>query len=253
LSGGVVIVPAVATVAGDAEFVAEGMPIPVRARTITAVQLTPKKLASISIFSGLLASASQPAIEAVLRVVMAEACTASLDAGLFSAAAATTARPAGILAGAVAVTPSAATPESESMAIDVGALVAAVAPIAGGSPIVIVASPRQAATLRLRAGSQFAYEILSSSALSDGTVLAVAVNAIASGLGSEVKFDFSIQATLHADTVPLPFGEVGTPNTISAPALSLWQANLAALRAILNLSWSTRAAGAVAIASGVSW
>ena len=63
-------------------------------------------------------------------------------------------RPAGLRNGVAVTTASAATPASEAMNEDLGALAAAVAGV-GGLNIAYIAAPSEAVTIALRAGPQF--------------------------------------------------------------------------------------------------
>ena len=126
----------------------------------------------------------------------------SLDAALFSTGAADATRPAGLLNGISALTASALTPASEAAAADVRALVAAVAGVAGNGDVMIIASPGQAASLKLRIAGQLDYPVLASSALAPGTLIAVAVAAVASAVDPTPRFHTSKEAMLHMEERP---------------------------------------------------
>jgi hypothetical protein len=77
---------------------------------------------------------------------------------------------------------------------DVRDLVSAVAPIAGNNPVIFVAAPPQAASLKLFFRGDTTYEVLASSALANGTVLAIASNAVAAVIAPDLSFDVSDRA-----------------------------------------------------------
>jgi hypothetical protein len=138
---------------------------------------------------------------------------------------------------------------------DLGALAAAVAPV-GGLQIVFVANPAEAVKIVLRAGPDFnaKFPVLASNGVAAGTVIAVAVNALAVAADPAPRFERSKDATLHMeDTTPLPIGTPGSPNVIAAPVRSLWQSDSVGVRLIMEVSWGLRAAGAVAFVSSVTW
>ncbi len=102
----------------------------------------------------------------------------ALDAALFDDSAGDATRPAGLRYNISGLTASATTPPSEALAEDVRELVGAVAGVAANAPVILMASPAQAVALRLWMGSHHAYEVLASSGLADGMVVAVASNAL---------------------------------------------------------------------------
>jgi HK97 family phage major capsid protein len=91
---GVVTIPGVLGVASGSGFVEEGAPIPVEQSAVTALSLSPKKLAVISTFTRELAEHSQ--IEKLVRAVLAQNTALALDSVFFGTAAASNAAPAGI-------------------------------------------------------------------------------------------------------------------------------------------------------------
>lgn len=251
---GSILVPSIPTTAGDAGgWVQQGSPIPVRKLTTASVVVSPRKLGTISVLSVELSKASASAVEQTVRTVLSEAAALALDTSFFSTTAGSAIRPAGILNG---VTPLTATAGGGDIAMttDITALATAVSGVAGAGPIVFITSPAQAIVMRLRTGPNFNYEVLPSSALSAGTVIAIAPNALVSAFDSPPRFDTGDQATLHMeDTAPAQIGTAGTPNVVAAPVLSLWQQGLVALRMIMDATWATRAPGAVAYTTGATW
>jgi hypothetical protein len=138
------------------------------------------------------------------------------------------------------------------MAADLGELVAAVSSVAGNNPIVLVASPRQAAAIRVRTDVDF--PIFSSAALADKTAAAIETNALFSVGDTAPRFDTSVGATLHMeDTTPLPISTPGSPATVAAPTRSLWQTDCVALKMQFVIDWALRNSAGVAYTTGVGW
>lgn len=123
----------------------------------------------------------------------------------------------------------------------------AVAPIAGNFPIVIIANPVQAMRMKLRLlGKDVPFQILSSSALSAGVIVAVATNSLVSVIDSTPRFDLSDKATIHQNTVPLPI--VDGAGTVAAPTRSLWQTDSLGIKAVLGVNFGLRNAGGLGMA-----
>jgi hypothetical protein len=143
------------------------------------------------------------AIELLVRQILSESVGLALDSKAFDATAGDTTRVGGLLNDINAKTASNSTVPSEAMAADIGTLVGEVAATAGNNPIVFVASPKQAAALRLWAKPNFNFDVLSSGALTDGTVIAIAANALVSACDPVPRFEVSNATTLHfEDTNP---------------------------------------------------
>jgi hypothetical protein len=169
---------------------------------------------------------------------------------LLSAAAGDAVTPTGIFSG---ITPLAASTQaiaSEAMTEDLARVSAAVATVAGNNPVVLILSPRQAASMKLRTDiGQF--EVYASSALADGTVAAIATNALASVGDLVPEFAASLEATFHMQTTALPL--VAASGTPAAPAKSLWQTDCLALRLRCSLNWALRSPQGAAWITGCNW
>jgi hypothetical protein len=243
-------IPSITSASANATFVGEGAPIPARQLSFdTGVTLAPRKFAVIIPFSREIFSFSVPNIETTVRAVLTESVGHALDAAMFSSTAADATRPAGLLVGIGATTP--ATAADLAMLSDVETLSAAVAPVAGNAPLLFVASPKQAA--RLRYGTSVKdIEVLSSSALSDKTVICIATNCVASAIDPAPRFDVTDQTTLHMDTVPLPLA-TGTGPTVASPIRSLWQTDTLGLKCVLQTTWGLRSSTGLAYMSAVNW
>jgi hypothetical protein len=247
--GSVVIPGRVVLAADSGSFVAEGAPIPVRTLPLASVTLSPFKLAVIATLSEEVAAYSNA--EAIINKILGEAAALRFDSELLSNTAASSSRPAGLTAGLTPLT--GATAGSEAMSTDIGALVGALATAGGGQDIVFIASPKQAAALKLRAGAQFTWPVLSSPALAAGSVMAVEAGGVVFGFSSIPEFDVSRHSALHMeDSSPLPIA-AGTGPTVASPVRSLWQTATVAVRLSLRVAWSVRAAGLVQILTGANW
>lgn len=246
----VISAPGVVTDANIASFVGEAMPIPVKGLSFDGPTLARSKFATIIGFTRQQIEHSN--IEAIVRAVVLESLGLAADAALFSTAAASSIRPAGLLNGISPLTASTATDPQDAMIADIKALVSAVAPIAGNGEVVLVAAIDQAVALRLRQHRE-TYVILVSAALAAGTIIAVAPNGLASAIDPVPRFEVADAATLVMDDAAGPLSQVGTPNTISAPARSMFQTDSLALRVVLQVGWGLRSPTAIAFMTGVAW
>jgi hypothetical protein len=247
--GGSVAVPTLSIAGTNMDGVDEGSPIPVRSLAYTGPTIGPKKIATITVFTRQMVESSD--IEAIVRTTLTETTAAAIDRLLFGTAAASTAVPAGIRNGVAALT-AATGGGTTAMMKDLGALVGAVAPIAG-SQIVLIASPGEWAKLALMAGSEFRIPVLSSGALAAGTIMCVGTNVLAFAVSPVPEITSSFDALLHMDDAPAQIGTAGSPATVAAPSRSLFQTDSVSLRVIFNANWALRAAGGVAWVSGVTW
>ena len=170
------------------DWIAEGQAIPFRQPLISAgPKLEPRKLGVLSSYSYEMAQADS--VEEFVTAAIKEASAALLDLKMFSTDAASATAPAGILLGATTVTASSvAAPWAISS--DVGALIGALATNGGGLEPVLVASPPQAAALRMWRQQDF-FPILPSVALAAGTVVAVEASSFVSGLDGLPEFSTS--------------------------------------------------------------
>jgi hypothetical protein len=236
-------------VGGDiaAGFVAENMPIPVSKGSLSPLALTPKKLTALTTFSEELLNFGINT-QATLTQLMSNGVASALDAVFFGNAAATTAAPAGILNGISATTASTTTPSSEAAREDLRALVGA---LSAATDPVFVAAPARALYLQSVLGTS-GIPVFASGALSANRVVCVDAGALIAAHSTQPRFSTSNEATLHEDDSPTALSAVGTPNTVAAPARSLFQTNVVALRAILYVAWALRTGG-VSYLDATAW
>jgi hypothetical protein len=232
-----------------AAFVSEGQPIAVvQGTSAPGNLLEPYKLATIVSLTGEMIRHSNA--EALIRQVLIENVGPSLDAAMLSAAAAVpSVRPPGILHGITALTPTAAGSSAfDAMVADLEKLVTAIAPVSGNGGIVFICSPAQALAIQLRAEN--APPVFSSSTLAAGTVIAVAVNALATVIDAP-SIEASRDAVIHQFD---PAEQIATvADGISAPVASMFQNDSVALKFRQPVAWTLRSPSAVAFMTGVNW
>ena len=231
----------------------EGEPIPAHQGVLEAVSLTaPKKLAMIAGLSHELRNLSAQNAEELIGTLMKEAASRSLDAALFSTAAASDIRPAGLLNGVTPIT-AATGGGMDAIAKDIRALVSAISAAGAGANIVIVASPADAAVFELLAGSDFKFPVLVGPTLAEGTIIALDTGALAVAFGDAPEVDISQSALIQWSDDPAHIGTAGSPNVVAAPARSAFQTATYALRLILSADWVMRQPGAVQYVTGATW
>src|SRR5262249_32729786 len=134
-----ILVPAIGIPVAD--FVGEGLPIPVvQAPTSAGATLTPHKVAAIAVLTSEMMRSVNA--EALVKQALIEATGPAIDKVLFSANAAGTDRPAGLLNGIAALTPAASgQAKGEVLVDDLQKLAAAIAPVSGNGNVVLLARP----------------------------------------------------------------------------------------------------------------
>jgi hypothetical protein len=228
--------------AGNASFVAEAAPIPVKQMLDAAVQLTPKKLAAISVLTREMVESSNA--EQLIGDVLKGSAELALDQQLFSTNAATAAAPAGIRNGVVSLTASAATDPLQQFYEDSANLVNAVSVVGGNGPFVLIGSPGRIAAMMMRfvlvAGN---VSVLSSNAVGNDYVC-VAPRAMVCALDPEPSVEMAAAGTLHMeDTTPL---DIVSGGVSAAPAKGMFQTESWALKMRWPVTWAVRDPRAVA-------
>jgi capsid protein len=243
---GVIKIPARASpLALMGSWIGEGNAKPLFAAVFNTTTLQSYKLSAISTFTEAMMAAS--AIEQIVRESLAHDLTALLDTACFDATAASSLRPAGLFNGATTVTKSPASPLTDAMFADLGALTAAVSASNADASVAFVANPAQA--LRLRAAN---VDAIISGYMPAGSVGAIDTAGVAMIVGQPV-FQVTDSAALHMDSAAGPLSTVGSPNVVSAPLRSLFQEDLVGLRCVLRAGWVKRRAAATALVTGVAW
>jgi hypothetical protein len=246
-------VPNVATIL-PAKFVSEAGPGPVQQFTVGSAVLGPvRKILILGATTTELETASPESASAIIARLLAVSAGKGIDAIALGNAAGDDTQPAGLFYG---VTPIAPAPGGnaplENLATDIGNIAAAFAN-AGIDPngMVIIASTKQAVTLKLLAGPKFDYAIISSTVLPDRTIAAFAPGGIAAAFEGQPQIDTSRELAMHfEDTTPLPIVDGGTP---AGPTRSMFQQDCIAIRVRDYLTWTVAGPGAVQRINLVNW
>lgn len=235
-------------------FVAEGMPMPVVDMTTSVLRVGPvKKLLIGSALTNELQSASGDTASTIIGGALATSAEQSMDALLFSNAAATDAAPAGLLDGITAI-PSAGTSGAEGIASDLALLGQSLADSGiSADDMIIVTSAALAIKLRCLVSEKFSNEVLSSAAIPAGEVIAIAAGGLVTGYDGGVSIETSEEPTLvFEDAAPTDIGIPGAPNVVAAPTRSIWQTDSLAVKVRGRCAWAVHP-GAVAWITGAAW
>ena len=262
-----------------AGFVAENGAIPVKEGSIGTTSLSPKKLGVISAYSKELGRRSVPSIQQVIQTQVLADTAEGLDTLFLDATARSTTRPAGLRdttetgAGNINAATNVATGAHgatvKEILADVDALLGRAEAIkaSGGAWLMNPAQVRGLRNKQDATTGQFVFRdsidagrfeglpIISSTNVTAGITVYVAADSM--GFGSELMpyFEQSDQATLHFEGAsPLAIGTAGTPNTVAAPTISLFQQDLVAIKSIWTLDWRIlRKAGIQVLTGTTAW
>lgn len=243
---------------GTGYWVGESNAIPASAQDFSEVNLTPLKVAAISVISNELIRDSSPSAEALVRDGLVEASSQRIDQTFLSANAAVAGvSPAGILNGVTALVPSGTT--AAALRADVAALYAPflAALNAGGLHFVMNKSLAKSIQLMVNALGQLEFADMSAEG---GTLLGDPAHTgdnVGSGdfillkpsdiwkigdMGIEVSL--SREATIEQDTVPT--GESEGPTAATASLVSMFQTESTAFKVVRPMNFQKRRASAVA-------
>jgi hypothetical protein len=229
-------IPALIADANHGAFVGEGQPIPMYALHIdTPTMLAPHKLASMWSMTREMVEGSNA--EALTTEAMKRSIGLTLDAVLFDAIAGDAIRPPGLRHGISPLTASSSTDHYEAMLADIGALLAAVAPI--GGPVVLITNPVRAAIVPARSRGGTLPAVLGSPMINAADLLAVATDGLVSATDGTPEIRSSREATVHEET------SLGALMT-SGPVRSMFQTDSVSQRLTLDATWLVRDARAVA-------
>jgi hypothetical protein len=237
-------------------FVGEGQPGPHVAMTSSATILGPVRKALIfSSLSAELETASGETAAKIIAEALDISVTSQLDAELFSANAPGANNPGGILHGLVPLT-SGGGVGAVGIADDLAKLAATIS-AAGINPdtVMFFTSAINAFKIKVLSGPKLNNEVIISSRIADDEVVAVVPEAFYTGYGDDeaVQVEVSREALLHyEDANPLPIASPGSPPTVAAPTLSLYQQNFLGLKVRARCTWSLHAGGAASM-TGVNW
>jgi hypothetical protein len=96
--------------------------------------------------------------------------------------------------------------------------------------------------------------IIASPNVAAKTIIMLDAANFASGEADEPKLSSSKEALVHAeDTSPLQIGTSGSPNTVAAPAISMFQSDCVTLALKQDAEWIMTRTGRCAYTTAVSW
>jgi hypothetical protein len=216
---------------GNAGWVAEGDPIPVRQLSTTAAILSPHKLGAIAVLTRQMIQSSNA--EQLIGDALMRAAGRMLDEVLFDANPADAARPAGLRNGVSTLTASANADPFAAFLEDLAALINAVAPVGGNGPYIIAASPGRAALMAARAPGRESNVVFVGSSAIVNDVLAIAPAALVAALSPAPEIEVRNAATLHMDTAPTAVGS-------ASPRRSLFQTDSIGLKMRWPVTWALR-------------
>jgi hypothetical protein len=239
------LIPAIDASAPKTPWQSEGSPISaVNFTTSVSAPMTPAKIASITVLSREILEYSLPSAELMVRTALGESLGLAIDTALLSSVAATATTPAGIFNGVAPLTASTQTIASEAAVEDLANISAAVNAVSGNNPVVLIASFKQAASLKARMDIT---DALPCSTLPANTVAAVASNGLASISDSAPEFMVTTEPSVFMDTAP---GAIGTTGGTQK---SMFQEDIVAIRIKFKLTWVLRSPLAVAWVQNVTW
>jgi hypothetical protein len=242
-------VPGITVDAKYAGFVGEGQPIPVHQLAVTGgAILQPRKFATIVTLTRemIVSSNAQELVQAVL----VDAIAASLDIHLFDNTAGDATRPAGLLYGAKVETPTTGG-GLNAMWDDLALLASDVTPF-GGLDIVYVTDPASSTKLTFQMGPQFKIPVYASNGVPAKTLICLAPNALCSASDPAPRIDASRDAAQHMEDAT-PAQLVTTGGVMAVPIKSMFQLDSVSIRLVMFVAWATRAPGAIAYMSNVTW
>jgi hypothetical protein len=263
--GSIKIPSRTATPSISGSFVAEGSPIPVRRLGLTSISLNPHKMGVISYFTREVAKYSNPQIEGLLRQEIQGDTADTIDTLLTDAAPGTNVRPAGLLNGVSALAASTAGGWAAIME-DIDTLAAPFDTAKAGRNLVLLVNRREARRLAFNPGpddrmgamrallAEAGITVISSVNIPAGRLVMLDAADFATAAGDQPEFEASEQAVIHAeDTSPAQIGTAGSPATVAAPVISMFQTASIALRMLLDVTWAMRRAGMVQWIDGADW
>ncbi|MDA9400777.1 hypothetical protein [Bradyrhizobium sp. CCBAU 45389] len=232
----------------EAVFVEEGFPIPTAQGVFEGQLIGPvKKVALIAPLTNELENLSAPNASVVISRLLKIAVGNGGLKVLLSSDPETPAAPAGLLNG---IPPIAA---GASASDDLDALVAAIS--AAGidtSSVAFIVASKQASALEKMPWPNFKRRVIEAHTLAPGTVIAIAADGFVVSGDGEPTVDTSRSAVLHMADPPEMISTPGTPATVAAPAISMFQTDSFALRCIARMTWSV-APGSVAWLENAQW
>lgn len=217
-----------------AGFVSEGDMIGVTAAAIAKMTVKPAKICAIASFSSEVAKSSN--FENIMRKLLRDAVSQSVDSVFFSDDAGSASAPAGVLNGLTAVAPSAASDPARAMVEDMGNLVAA---LDGPADPCFVLAPSKLVAVSTYSPA-LPYPVFASSAVPADRLVCVDAAALAAAHDAVPEFLNSVEAAIQEQDP----STVTSPLMSGTPVRSFWQTNTRGLLVTLGCSWKTRPGGA---------
>ena len=246
-------IPYVASLPPVQIFIGEGLPAPVQQFTLDSSTLGPtRKMLLMAAVSGELEQAGPEAASLIIGRVLADRANRNLDLTVLGTGAGDAATPPGLLHGVTPLAAAAAGPDA--MAEDLAALVAAIG-AAGIDPsdAVYGTGPREATLIKTRASLKFNNTILMTLGLPAKSIAAFAPNGVYSGYDGAPQIETGRESVIHFDEdAPLDISAPGSPPTVAAPAKSMFQSDMIAIRVRTNCAW-VAAPGAAQVINTVNW
>jgi hypothetical protein len=239
------LVPAIDVAAPKTPWQQEGQPISnVQFAASVSAPMVPAKIASITVLSREILEYSLPSAELMVRTALGESLGLSIDMALLSSVAATSTTPAGLFYNITPLTASTNSIPSEACVEDLADITAAVNIVSGNNDVVLIASFKQAASLKARLNI---IDALPCSTLPPNSVAAIASNGLASVSDTVPEFQVTTEPSVFMDTVP---GAIGTTGGTQR---SMYQEDIVAIRIKFKLTWILRHPSAVAWVQNVTW
>jgi hypothetical protein len=250
----IIYVPNVTTLPALPVFVAENAAAPSVQWQWGRTQIGPaRKILVLSGITGEMEQSSPDNAAAIVGRVLADRTNANIDKVAFSTTADNGTQPQGLLYNVTPITASTSTDQLAALAADLGALVGAIGTASiDPTGVVFVAPPREAMIIAARIGTANA-SVLMTLGLPNKTVAAFAPAGVISGWRDPPDISTSREALVHEEgQTPLPIGQPGSPNTVAAPARSMFQTNAISIRVRAWAAWAC-VPGAAQVVNSVNW
>jgi len=238
-------------------WVGESKAIPVGKSDYSSVELTPLKVAAISVCSKELVRDSSPSAEMLIRDDIAMASAQRIDATFLSTTAASNGvSPAGLLNGLTALAPSGT--DAASVRADLMALYTDFLTAKNASGLVQVMTPSMAKALSLmvnalgqtefpglgaQGGTLLGDTVYTGDNVTGGYWLLMKPSDIWKIGNGGMEVSISDQATIEQDDNPAGAGD--TPTAASATLMSLWQTEQIGFKVVRSINYQKRRSGAV--------
>lgn len=240
--------PARDTAPAALPWVGESNPIPVRSMTLLGVDLTPRKMAAMSVISR---EAAKYGAEAAITTMLREDGEKGLDAGYFSTETGDDEIHPGLLAGLSAI-PGYGGGDEVAFQEDVSELLAVVAPN-GSNNIVFVTGQTAAQRIGLKF-PDFRSPVFASQAVADTRLIAVDAGALVHAFG-DFDIDIATDAIVHMEQDPADVEQIGDSGTLAggSPVRSLFQTDSYGVRIIGHVAFAGRKANVAAYVDNPTW